>query len=46
MIRVNREALWNVLIYGIEEGLLRATTSFYRNNRACVRLGEGESNWF
>jgi hypothetical protein len=45
--RIDREALWKVLrLYGVGGRLLNAVKSFYRNSRACVRVGNGESEWF
>ena len=45
--RVDREALWNVLqVYGIGGSLLKAVRSFYMSSRACVRVGNGVSDWF
>lgn len=45
MIRVDKEALWSAIqMYGIEGTLLAAAKSFYKNNRACVRDGKGESD--
>lgn len=45
--RVDREALWQVLMfYGVGGRLLKAVKSFYVNSRACVRVGDGVSDWF
>lgn len=33
-------------MYGIGGRLLSAVKSFYRNSRASVRVGKGESDWF
>ena len=45
--RVDRTALWSVLgFYGVGGKLLAATQSFYRNSRACVRVGNRESESF
>ena len=45
--RVDREALWKVLrIYGVGGKLLEAVRSFYQGCKACVRVGNEESDWF
>ncbi|XP_076031278.1 uncharacterized protein LOC143019503 [Oratosquilla oratoria] len=45
--RVDRKALWEVMqIYGIGGKLLGAVKSFYESSRACVRIRNGESEWF
>uniref|UniRef100_A0A8C8DHP6 ribonuclease H n=1 Tax=Oryzias sinensis TaxID=183150 RepID=A0A8C8DHP6_9TELE len=45
--RIDREALWVVLsMYGIDGSLLEGVKSFYRNSRACVRVGNSMSEWF
>ena len=45
--RVDRTALWSVLgFYGVGGKLLAAVQSFYRNSRACVRVGNRESESF
>ena len=45
--RIDREALWKVMgMYGIGGKLLTAVKSFYMESRACVRVGDGESEWF
>uniref|UniRef100_A0A3P9JM39 ribonuclease H n=1 Tax=Oryzias latipes TaxID=8090 RepID=A0A3P9JM39_ORYLA len=45
--RIDREALWVVLsMYGIDGSLLEGVKSFYRNSRACVRVGNSISEWF
>ena len=45
--RVDRTALWNVLgFYGVGGKLLTAIKSFYVNSRACVRIGNRESDSF
>ena len=45
--RIDREALWTVLrMYGIGGRLLEGVKSFYRNSRACVRVGNSVSDWF
>ena len=45
--RIDREALWTVLrMYGIGGRLLKGVKSFYRNSRACVRVGNSVSDWF
>ena len=44
---VDREGLWQVLrLYGIGGRLLNAVKSFYVESRACVRVGNSESDWF
>ena len=44
----DREWLWAVMhvMCGIGGRLLRGEKSFYEDSRACVRLGQGESEWF
>ena len=45
--RIDRDALWKVMgIYGIGGKLLSAVKSFYIESRACVRVGDEESEWF
>ena len=45
--RVDREAMWRMLsIYGVGGKLLSAVKSFYVDSRACVRVGNKESNSF
>ena len=45
--RVDREGMWDILkVYGVGGRLFRAIKSFYNNSRACVRVGEGVSDWF
>ena len=47
MIRVNREALWQVLrMYDVGSKLLNGIKSIYINSQACVRVKGGESNCF
>ena len=45
--RVDRDAMWNVLrLYGVGGKLLKAVKSLYTDSRACVRVGDGTSDWF
>ena len=45
--RVDREAMWRMLsIYGVGGKLLSAIKSFYVDSRACVRVGNKESDSF
>ena len=45
--RVDREAMWRMLgIYGVGGKLLSAVKSFYVDSRACVRVGNKESDTF
>ena len=45
--RVDREAMWRMLgIYGVGGKLLSAIKSFYVDSRACVRVGDMESDSF
>ena len=45
--RVDRDAMWNVLgLYGIGGRLLRGVKSLYVGSKACVRVGNGVSEWF
>ena len=45
--RIDREGLWDVLrMYGVGGRLLRGVKSFYTDSRACVRVGQSESEWF
>ena len=45
--RIDRAALWTVLgFYGVGGKLLAAVKSFYKNSRACVRVGDRESESF
>ena len=45
--RVDRGAMWQVLqMYGVGGRLLEAVKSFYRESYACVRVAQGESEWF
>ncbi len=38
--RVDREALWSVLrIYGVGGQLLKGIQAFYKEEKACVRVG-------
>ena len=47
MIRVNRDAVWNVLILnGIGGRLLQRVKSLYVGSKACVRVGNEVSEWF
>ena len=47
MIRVDRDAMWNVLrLYGIGGRLLRGVKSLYVGSKACVRVGNEVSEWF
>ena len=47
MIRVNREALWQVLrMYDVDGKLLNGIKGMYVNNLACVRVKGGESGCF
>ncbi len=39
--RIDREGLWAVLrLYGLGGRLLKGVKNFYKNSRACVRVGE------
>ncbi len=43
--RIDREGLWTVLrLYGLDGRLLKGVKSFYKNSRACVRVGNGVSD--
>ncbi len=45
--RIDREGLWTVLrLYELGGRLLKGVKSFYKNSRACVRVGNGVSDWF
>ena len=45
--RVDRVAMWNVLrLYGVDGKLLDAVKSLYVDSKACVRVGNGMSEWF
>ena len=45
--RVDRDAMWNVLrLYGIGGRLLRGVKSLCVGSKACVRVGNGVSEWF
>src|SRR5678815_4343494 len=45
--RVNREALWQVLvIYGVGGRLLNGIKSVYDDSEACVRINGVNSDWF
>ena len=45
--RVDRGAMWEVLgLYGVGGRLLKAVKSFYVDSKACVRVGNEESDWF
>ncbi len=45
--RIDREGLWTVLrLYGLGGRLLKGVKSFYMKSRACVRVGNGVSDWF
>ena len=45
--RVDRDAMWNVLrLYGVDGKLLDAVKSLYVDSKACVRVGNGMSEWF
>ena len=45
--RVNREQLWRVLQeYGVRGNMLRAVKSFYKQSKACVRVGRKEGEMF
>ena len=45
--RADMRAFWQVVsIYGVGGKLLRALQSLYDDNRMCVRVGGGESEWF
>ena len=47
MIRVDRDAMWNVLrLYGIGGRLLRGVKNSYDGSKACVRVGNEVSEWF
>ena len=47
MIRVNGEALWQVLrMYDVGGKLLSGIKSMYVDSSACVRIKRGESEWF
>ena len=45
--RVNREALWHMLImYEVDGKLLSGIKSMYIDSLACFRVKGGESEWF
>src|SRR5678815_903761 len=45
--RINREALWQVLvIYGVGGRLLNGIKSMYGDSEACLRINGVESDWF
>src|SRR5678815_3019926 len=45
--RVNREALWQVLVmYGVGGRLLNGIKSMYDDSEACVRINGVKSDWF
>ena len=45
--RITREGMWKMLSnYGIGGKLLEGVKSFYVNSRACVRVGNGVSEFF
>ncbi len=45
--KIDREGLWTVLrLSGLNGRLLKRVKSFYVNSRACVRVGNGVSDWF
>ena len=45
--RVNREVLWQVLrMYDISGRLLSGIKRMYVDSLACVRVKQGESEWF
>ena len=45
--RIDRTVLWTVLgFYGVGGKLLTAIKSFYKNSKACVRVGDRESDRF
>ena len=47
MIRVDRDAMWNVLrLYGIGGRLLRGVKRLYVGSKAYVRVGNEVSEWF
>ena len=47
MIRVDRDAMWNVLrLNRIGGRLLRGVKSLYVGSKACVRVGNEVSEWF
>ena len=44
---IERIPLWDILrMYGIGGKLLGGVKSFYENSKACVRVGDGVSEWF
>ena len=44
---VNRELMWQVMDeYGIRGSLAKAVKSMYVNCEACVKIKEGNSEWF
>ncbi len=44
---IDRESLWTVLrLYGVGGRLLKGVKSFSVSSRACVRVGNGVSDWF
>src|SRR5678815_4965022 len=45
--RINREALWQVLVmYGVGGRLLNGIKNMYDDSEACVRINGVESDWF
>jgi len=45
--RVNREKMWDVLReYDVNEKMVNAIKSFYKNGKACVRIGREEGSEF
>ena len=44
---IDRYGTWQMIrLYGVGGKLLKAVQSFYRDNRACVRVGNDLSEWF
>ena len=44
---IDRHDMWHMLrVYGVGGKLLKAVQSFYVDSRACVRVGNGVSEWF
>ena len=44
---IDRHGKWQMLrVYVVGGKLLKAVQSFYADSRACVRVGNDESEWF
>ena len=44
---IDRYGMWQMIrFYGVGRKLLKAVQSFYRDSRACVRVGNDVSKWF